>query len=151
MNRSTAGLALLGALLATAGCEVVSPSPNRVGTFVLTSVAGDPLPAVLTANDVATLIVVDDRIVLFDDGTAEKHTVVSYGGGPGATSPSETDRSRSTLDYHEVGGEIHLNYRCNDTASCIGPPHLVGRYIEGGLQLDFALNFRVPLVYERID
>lgn len=151
MKRSTCGLAtLLKMMLAATACDVLDPSPARVGTFVLRSVDGEPVPTVLAANDVVSTTVLDDRIILYDDGTAEKIIEVRYT-VPGATSPGEVDRSRSTLDYHETAGGIELNYRCADNASCIGPPHLVGRMTETGLQLDQALNYRVPLVYERID
>ena len=151
MQRSARGLAaLLGLLLAAAACDPLTDNVPRVGTFVLRSVDGEPVPTALFANENVTTVVVADTIVLYENGTAEESSVRRYQYTAGTT-PGSVDRSTQRLDYHQTAGGVELVYRCSPNASCIGPPHLVGRFTEDGMQLDYALYFRVPLVFERVD
>lgn len=150
MNRSVAILGVLAALgVAAAGCDLTD-TPPREGTFALRSIAGEPLPAARWENENVDALVLEETLILFADGTAEDRTTILYQYRNGTT-PSEVDRSTTKLVYQTANGELRLDYPCDDTGDCITGPHLVGRLTEDGLQLDQALYFRVPMVFERID
>ena len=66
----------------------------------------------------------------------------------------KNDESREPFDYVWQGGaqRFTASFRCPDTASCIGPPHLFGHVAEGGgLVIDSSRVTRAPLLYVRAD
>jgi len=123
-------------------------APDIAETYVLRSVAGDPLPAVFRDGDFATLHILADTLFLAADGTGyevQLSEIVDKASG---------SRSRFTsvinLDYAVVEGQIEISYECSDGGSCIAPPHLAGAVTITGIVFDLSLG-RVPLSFERLD
>jgi hypothetical protein len=121
------------------------------GIYVLASVAGAPLPATVVANQGVTAVMLADTMFLHADGTGAVATVERV---------KETDRpndytlrSEAPFTYTITGGRLSAEIPCRDVivlAACVKPPHYVGTVSSGALDLDYALNLRVPLHFARV-
>ena len=152
-------LLLTGWLLAcrSGGSPVVAPRGNdsgggdgTAGLYVLRTLAGDALPVV--GNQVATLVVLGDTIRLERNGTGLEtgmELVID------ATLPEgEAKRHyERPFNYRRIGARIEVEFPCPIDALmiCATPPHYVGALTAEGLELSYALYYRTPLVFERIE
>ena len=122
--------------------------PLAFEDYVLRTIDGDPLPAVFIDNAAVATWILTDTLHLVEDGTGWRRTLtllVIPGGNP-----SERLSSLETpLTHRVVSGRVEIELACEDTASCIAPPHLAGDRTPSGLRFDVALG-RVPLVFERL-
>jgi len=122
--------------------------PDIAETYVLRSVAGDPLPAVFRDGDFATLHMLADTLFLAADGTGYEVQLSEM------VDKASGSRNRFTsvinLDYTVVDGRIEIAYECADMGSCIAPPHLAGPVTITGIVFDVSLG-RAPLSFERLD
>jgi hypothetical protein len=155
INRSLLSPVLL--LLACGYTDPAPPSgPREVPSatariYVLRTVAGDPVPAVLVDNEHVTIVTLADTVWLEADGTGiEVATERSTDKASGATPVVRTDAR--PFSYGLAGGRIEVSFECNDVIirSCIAPPHYQGGLTEARLTLDRALHYRTPLSYERV-
>jgi hypothetical protein len=92
--------------------------------YVLRTVAGAELPAVLVDNEHAEIV-----------------------------SPAPVTRlDERPFSYSLDRGRIEVGFECNDVVirSCSPPPHLRGVLADQKLVLDHALYYRTPLEYERV-
>jgi hypothetical protein len=150
---SLAVLLLLGCHSAGSGPSAgPSQSPGFTAKmYVLRTVAGDALPAVLVNNEHVTIVGLADTIWLEPDGSGleisrEQATDKGTGADP------VLYRNERPFTYVVSGNFIEVSYECNDVIirSCVAPPHLLGVVGEVKLVLDKALYYRTPLVFERV-
>jgi hypothetical protein len=119
--------------------------------YVLRSVAGDELPAVLLDNEFVTIVSLADTIWLESDGTGlELSTERSTDKGSGAAPITRQDER--PFSYAVVRGRIEVGFECLDVIirSCSPPPHLQGTLTEDRMVLDHAFHYRAPLEYQRV-
>ena len=147
----------LGLLIVSHGCSgPAGPDVDArltgddVSVFALRSVGDDALPAVAVDNGHVRITILADTIRLRPDGVAERHvierTLSITGLPPGEKVRASTQRFTWRMEGQRFTGE----FGCPDFASCVAPPHLTGTIEPGALTLDYALYYRVPLVYDRI-
>jgi hypothetical protein len=125
-------------------------SGGPAGLYVLRSLAGSPLPVV--GNQAANLVVIGDTIRLHAGGTGVETGVELV---IDATLP-EGEHKRSyerAFDYRLKGSRIEVEFPCpiNAFTICAAAPHYVGTLTPEGLELSYALYYRPPLVFERIE
>jgi hypothetical protein len=145
------GRALPLAAVLTAGCENPTAPSKLPGLYSLTSVAGVSLPAVMSASEFHRLYVLTETIRLGADGTGRLTGVrESERLGTAVT----TGRTRIQMDfeftYRAIGMRIEITFRCPPNASCLKPPHLVGRQTHDGLRLAAPWEMDFPLDYVRV-
>ncbi|HEU5169309.1 MAG TPA: hypothetical protein VFU46_02160 [Gemmatimonadales bacterium] len=148
-------LALAAGVLACGGGgpftpDLGDPRTGETAVFVLRTVAGEPLPAAWIANEDVTITVRADTIRLRSDGTGTRVVVEHVAE---QNQPVAPERSvQASLEYRMSGERIEIDLTCDDVILqlCVAPPHLLGVRTRDALELDHALNYRVPLRYERV-
>ena len=128
-------------------CGPVDASSRPAGVYVLTSVAGTPLPAPANPPGTAPVTAVADTLVLRADSTGSEH-FVGRTGGPGTAS----DVSRMTeLSWHRTAGEVQITYVCPPNADCVAGPHLkAAETSDTSLVVSYSIATRTPLQYRRV-
>ncbi|HET9426342.1 MAG TPA: hypothetical protein VFO55_13315 [Gemmatimonadaceae bacterium] len=129
-------------LLLVAGCRA-NPGPELPSQmFVLTSIAGQPLPAPWAPNpDVGTLAYAD-TLRLYQDNTGSRRTV-NQGDTPGSRVTSE-----SAFTWTQSGSQMTITFICGPDALCIAAPHFVGTIgVNGDFTVTQSFVTRQPLVY----
>ncbi len=137
-----------GIILATAPVGCGEPAAIVTGeAYVLRSIAGEAVPAVFAESDMVRVRILADTLVLAEDRTGYEvqrlETLTKTDGS------LETYRSVMSLTWSVRDGRLAIAYDCPDFASCIEPPHLVGRATGTGVVFDYSLG-RTPLVFERV-
>lgn len=119
-------LALALLLTTLAGCGSPVAPEGAAGRFVLETVDGEPLPAVMVTHDHGATYILADTVWLATDGIGERHTTyrtTDY-------QASNVYRSENPFTYVRDGTGIRITFDCNDVtimaASCVAPPHMVG-------------------------
>lgn len=123
--------------------------PDLEGVYVLRRVAADTLPAVLYTNDHVTVRVLNESLHFTSARRGTRITLREsqpLSGEP----PTGLRRGEATFGFRVTDGRIEVAFDCPPNANCVAPPHLVLRRTADGLQADFALGGRVPLIYERL-
>jgi hypothetical protein len=142
------------ALLSTLACSGFSdPSEDIEGRYVLRTVAGEPVPTVAFSGELATVTLIADTIVLRHDGTGTESSVTTAVSSVSIRNPAH-DPLRpvvSQFRWERQGDALAIEFGCPDNASCVAPPHRTGRFTATGLELGYALSWRTPLVYERVE
>ena len=146
MRWNLALFAAAGAL----GCGSPTGFMGAASTYVLRTVAGDPLPAVYSTNEHRTVRVLADTLLLLIGGAGE-HRVTRQVTSSLSGSTETTVRHVLELQWSRDGRRLELGYICPPNALCIAPPHLRGELTDGGLTVSYALGARVPQLFERID
>ena len=144
--------AALLAIVLLAGCGEPLGPEDVAGTYVLRSIAGEPLPAVSLASGDGTFRIVADTLRLRADGTGRRLTTaeIELAVAPAGEDGQEVVRGERALRFRVVGARVEIEYVCGINEMCVAPPHLSGRRGRGELRIDYALGGRVPLVYARI-
>lgn len=124
------GLIFLLALPSLA-CES-SLSPDAVaGTYVLRSIEGDSLPAVLYTTDQSRVWVLSDTLVFRADAQGTRASLLEI--EPlNSEGPNEPSARAESFSFRIVGTWIEVNL-CPPDANCVAPPHLVLRWTDSGL------------------
>jgi hypothetical protein len=139
----------LATALAAAGCDLGAGTEVddvlRAGgrRYALASIAGQPLPAPYAENPAVEDRVIAGELALADGRGAWSLTVVDARSG-------RMRRSAEAFTYATVGGRVRVEFPCDDTASCIGPPHLQGVVTAERVVFDSSRVTRAPLVFERV-
>ncbi|HJU65579.1 MAG TPA: hypothetical protein VJ596_07870 [Gemmatimonadaceae bacterium] len=133
-----------GALLACS--DGLTPALGE--RYLLRTIAGEGLPAVIARTENFTVRVISGTLHLSPDGKGIVSTVREVE-GPGESSPTRT-RSTSAVSWVRTSDRIELIFTCPPNASCVAPPHLVGRVDGQRLVFEIAFNEPVPQVYERV-
>jgi Bacterial Ig-like domain (group 2) len=157
-------LLLAGFLVAiTSACDdgVTTPTQKKLddgqdpggpaGVYVLRTVGADPLPTVVFANEGVTASMIADTIFLHADGTGAIATVEHV--KESRPTSEYSFRGESPLVYEIAGGRLTAEIPCRDVitfAACVRPPHYTGVLSAAALDLDYALEFRVPMHYVRV-
>lgn len=140
----------LFAVAGSLGCGSPTGSMGAASTYVLRTVAGDPVPAVYSTSEHTTVRVLADTLLLLIGGAGE-HRVTRHMTSPLSSSTETTVRYVIELHWSRDGRRLELGYLCPPNALCVAPPHLRGELTDGGLIVSYALGARVPQLFERID
>lgn len=151
-------------LLAVAGCQPindVTDTGNRdvadrfgsdaAGIYVLRTVQGNSLPAVVASHASYHAVMLADTIYLHADGWGGDAAVKRVTEDPAAG--ERVVRDDGAFTYEISGGRLTGEFPCNDVivlAACAAPPHLAGTLSANGLELDVALSYRLPLRYVKV-
>jgi hypothetical protein len=138
-------------LLGCGGDDAVSPE-GTAGRWALQRIAGDPLPAVSFTTSEITIRILGDTLLLNADGTGTltgADEVERPELPPGERVTRQTRQPRGLL-HRMVNGRVEVEYLCGPAELCVVPPHLVGRWRNGVLHVDYALGHRTPRVYTRV-
>ncbi|HJR16382.1 MAG TPA: hypothetical protein VJ808_05970 [Gemmatimonadales bacterium] len=136
----------------TDGTAGPSESPGLTARmYVLRSIAGERLPAVLLDNEYVTIISLADTLWLAPEGSG-REIATERSLDKGSTEGPIVRRDERPFAYGTSRNRIEIAFECNDVIirSCSAPPHLKGVLTETGLVLEHALYDKGPLVYERI-
>ena len=151
------GLAMLAA------CDD-GPGPTAVGglrvlgsseaTYVLKSIAGDPVPAIALHNEYTSYWILADTLRIRRDGSASQ-TTVAYYGNPSAAGPNTSEspvRMDLDLRYNLNGERVEVAIHCPIEALmlCLPAPHYTGTLSSSRIVLENVLGLRTPMVYERV-
>lgn len=137
--------------------EVTTPTRNPedpggpAGVYVLRTVGADPLPTVVFTSEGVTASMIADTIFLHADGTGAIATVEHV--RELRPTSEYSFRGESPLLYEIAGDRLTAEIPCRDVitfAACVRPPHYTGAISTGTLDLDYALEFRVPMHYARV-
>ena len=130
------------------GRRVTDGSP---GIYVLTAIAGDPLPALVVTNEAVKATMTADTMFLHADGSGAAVAVERVKEADGT--PEYTLRSESPFTYTMTDGRLTAEIPCRDVivlAACVKPPHFTGAVTATALDLDYALSFRVPMHFTKV-
>lgn len=116
------------------------------GVYVLRSVVGTSLPAVLVSHDHYHAVITADTIFLHDDGTGAALSTKRVT----EDAPERTDRDHAAFTYKVTGQRLTAEIPCLGLMLCMAPPHYTGTLSADGLELDLALNYRVPMRYAKV-
>ena len=147
MNRTKSFLLLalaLGAVSCSHDVTAVQPGDR----YVLRSVAGQTLPALVQQNVNFTSRVVADTIVLRPDGTGTMTIELRFGGSPAPEESGQTERLE--FIWTVSGNTMTINFVCPGFALCVQTPHYVGEVIRTGIRFDKAMEYRTPLQFELV-
>jgi hypothetical protein len=134
---------LVGLLVGLASTSCDSPTEFVLGsTYVMRSIAGDPLPAPWAPNDAVTGRMLGSSVLLTDDGKGRYLATYEHDGG-------QTFQQNSELTYTRDGADIAITFTCPPDALCIAGPHLVGRILEDGLRITTSNVIRTPVMFDR--
>jgi hypothetical protein len=138
-------LPALFAALAAAGCESSTLSPEEVqGTFVLETLAGNPVPLPLFGTGSETHFLVADTMRLGPGGAGTQVRVVRVDFDDPAR-PDVEQVSTSTFYYRVRFGRMEIGYACPPNANCLPGPHGIGTHEGDALVLgsgDSVLRYR---------
>jgi hypothetical protein len=139
-----------GALLTVViGCSDGGLNPFDIGDlYVLRTVGGEPLPAIVNQVGGVTLRVAGDTLRLRPNGTGIRSLVQLL--EPATSDAPETVRSSSSFTYVIAGDDLRIDFACPPEASCIRGPHIVGR-LDGDLLVAEHQRFpHLTQIYERV-
>ena len=145
-------LTVLGAVPGCAGNgDPLTPNPGVAGSpavYVLRSVAGHAPPVVWVTNESVTITVQADTIRFFGGGLGGRVVIQRYD----EAGQSEPTVRRETAEFEVLqrADRVELSFVCPDLAQCLAAPHFTGRVTANELIFDQALNYLVPLRYERV-
>jgi hypothetical protein len=148
-GRSIRGGVLACIAVLVIGCESATHADPPAGTYVLRTIAGDPLPALAWQTEYTAVQIVADTLFIGPHGRAEERRMVEVHSFVPHHS-QKTHMTQSELGIRFAKGRLELSYVCPPNANCVAGPHLIGRLTSAGLTIETANGMRVPLVYERI-
>ena len=126
--------------------------PSEVAeVYVLERVGSDSVPAVYYRDETLHVRVLADTLRLFENGRGKRTGLVEYEalqGGDGTTSEVPVD---DEFTYEVKYWRVEIAFECDDTGSCIAPPHFIARLTSGELRVEYALGGKVPLIYRAVE
>jgi hypothetical protein len=145
-SRSTIRLLLAFGLSVSVACDDPLRPKDVAGTYVLRSVRGDPLPALLWESDGARLRMVADTLVLNADGTGYEVSHLEFTNALHTTA----GRHESPFTFAIRDGRLEGSYFCPPEVACLGILLLLrGEFTPTGLRLDAGQDRAGPLVFDR--
>jgi len=150
----------LALLVVAGGCrsgDAVTADANRdvathefgegaAGVYVLRSIAGKSLPAVVVSHQSYHAVMTSDTIFLHADGTGASASTKQVT----EDAPERTMREQTAFTYDIAGTRLTAEIPCLGIMLCMAPPHYTGTLSADALELDLALNYRVPLRYAKV-
>ena len=151
--RTVIWLVSCAALAHLPGCAPLPRDPGSgVAAYVLTSVAGDSLPAVLFENEFGRRMILADTIWLHARGSGVRHAAIRWESSRPQGAQSDQNE-RADFRYSLADGKIEIQFRCGGMLSlalCAAPPHATGDLGNDVLRLTYLVSARSPLVYRRL-
>jgi hypothetical protein len=154
-------LALAAALTVTAGCSnpngvdngELARSANPVGAggvYVLQSVNGAAIPAVLVLHESYRMRILADTLYLYADGTGG--LAMSQAVLEGQATAEILRHEVAPLNHTLTGIAFQASIPCDISsfAQCLASPHFVGELSANTLVMTSALNFAGPLRFTRV-
>lgn len=129
----------LAVVLALACRSNTEPLTGRI--YILTSIAGQVLPAPYASNPDFNGLAIADTLALRDGGRGERRFVHE------GDTPGSRVSERAELTWSQSGSQVTITLDCPPGAMCIAGPHLVGTIGNGTLTITESLVTRQPLVY----
>jgi hypothetical protein len=129
-------------LVCVGGCQPPSGIDARAEVYVLRSLAGQSLPAPLNSNSASSSRIIADTLAFSEAGVGE-HRGAYEAPGTGLWTV------RTAFTYVRTGDRVEISLRCDDSASCIAPPHYVGTFTSTELLIDQSNILPVPMRFER--
>lgn len=133
------------AAFAAAGCESSTlPSDDVQGTFVLETLAGNPVPLPLFGTGSETHFLVADTMRLGPGGVGTQVRVIRVDFDDPAR-PDRVDVFPAVFEYRVRGTRLEITVRCPPNALCAEGPHGIGRHEGDALVLgsgDSLLRYR---------
>ena len=139
------------ALLSSCALEPTGRDGQTGNTFVLRTVDGVAVPAVVVSNSHVEAVKLADTIWLRANGTGREVTVERSSSDIALPPGEHTYRYEREFTYRVSAGDLEVEFPCPANASCVAPPHYLGKLTADVLRLDYALYYKVPLVFERIE
>jgi hypothetical protein len=122
------------------------------GVYVLRTIAGHSLPAVVASHESYHAVMLADTIFLHADGSGGRAAVMRVTEDPAVG--ERQVREGGTFTYEVSGDHLTVEYPCNDVivlAACAAPPHFEGSLTTDGLDLDKTVfSYRMPLRYAKV-
>ena len=118
------------------------------GIYVLRSVAGQVLPTVLVSHEWYHAVIAADTFFLHADGTGAASTTKRVTQDP--KDGEQISLERAAFTYTAANGRLTAAIPCFGIALCLAPPHYTGTLAADALELDLALNYRVPMRYAKV-
>jgi hypothetical protein len=137
-------------VFATLACHDSLAPRDVAGTYVLQSVAMEPLPAEIYRNDYVTVRVMADTLRLRPDGTGTmsgSHVAEPRQEGMAPAAPTWWS---GQVRFRIVDDDVEVTMICPPNANCAPGPHLTARRLDSGLRVHYAFGERVPRVYARV-
>ncbi len=138
---------------APAACTEPFGLGQLAGLYVLSRVASDTLPALLFANSNVTVRVLADTLRLGPTGAGSESTreVVQQTSPTSAPDTVSFDTGLSVrLEQRAFAVQLEIAILCPPNSDCAPPPHMIGRLVPYGIEVDQASGLRVPLLYRRV-
>jgi hypothetical protein len=138
-------LPTLLAAFAAAGCESATLSPDEVrGTFVLETLAGNPVPLPIFGTGSETHFLMADTMRLGPGGAGTQVRVIRVDFDDPAR-PDRVDVFPAVFEYRVRDGRLEITVECPINALCAPGPHGIGRHEGDALVLgsgDSVLRYR---------
>ena len=153
MNRDLVRSTIAGLALAvlTACGETTGPD-GVAGAYRLQRFEGQPLPAFYMQTGVGVLSVVDEHLILGDDGKGVSTTV--YEEVSNATPNGRLIPVTRGLEFVVRGSRVEITFVCppsaSTAASCAAGPHLTGERIGTSLALGRPVSSKPASTYGRV-
>jgi hypothetical protein len=136
-------------LLLASSCRDITAPLDYDSNYTLTSIAGEPLPAEEFHSDFVRVVTVSETLRFRPDGTGNRISVEQVE-EPVGTAPEEM-RFDTPFHYVVENGRVQIAFDCPPNASCVAPPHMLGRLTSDGIRFDFVLGARVPQQYLKVE
>jgi hypothetical protein len=149
LRRHTRLASAVLALLAFTACDDDPLRPeDAAGAYVLRTVRGEPLPAVLWEGDGMQFRVLADTLHLNADGTGREIWLLELSGQRAA----QSSRLERPLQFEIRDGRLEGTYLCPPSLYCLGVvQYLRGWFTSEGLRLDVAMHGEGPFEFVRAD
>jgi hypothetical protein len=135
-----------GLTFATAlSCSGPTEPRHIAAAFALVRIAGEALPTYAYVTPGFPSTVIADTLRMNLDGTGASVSVERR--EPPAPDAPQLHRNESTFQYRIEGARVEISFDCPPLASCVAPPHMVGRLTGDGIRFDYVLSARVPQDY----
>ena len=118
------------------------------GIYVLRSVAGQALPTVLVSHEWYHAVIAADTFFLHADGTGAASTTKRVTQDP--KDGEQISLERAAFRYTVANSRLTAEIPCFGLAICLAPPHYTGTLTADALEVDLALNYRVPMRYAKV-
>lgn len=146
-RRLRSSVVLLAACMA---CKDALRPTDVADVYVLERVASDRVPAVIHDEPTLRITLLADTLRLLPNGSGTRIEVRRYEQLGGAISDPADHVIEYDLTFTTEDRRIEVAFACLDTASCIGPPHLIGKPTDEGLRFFYAVSSPVPLIYREV-
>ena len=129
-------------LLLTLSCNDPTGPLVDDARYDLVHIAGEALPAQAFQTDLVRVTTESETLRFRADGTGSdiRSQLVEQ---PAGATPEEMHFD-TPFHYVVANGRIQIGFDCPPNASCVAPPHMIGRMTSAGISFDYVLGARTP-------